>query len=67
MSNLVYYLLCGICVVAVLLGINMMSKVKDSVKGNGLSAVAMAAAIVLIWVTRNTGVGIPAIVGICLA
>ena len=67
MSNLVYYLLCGICVAAVLLGINMMSKVKSSVKGNGLSAVAMAAAIVLIWATRNTGVGIPVIVGICLA
>ena len=67
MSNLVYYLLCGICVAAVLLGINMMSKVKSSVKGNGLSAVAMAAAIVLIWATRGTNVEISVIVGICLA
>ena len=67
MSDLVYYLLCGICVVAVLLGINMMSKVKSSVKGNGLSAAAMAAAIVLIWATRGTNVESSVVVGICLA
>ena len=41
MSDYLYYLLCGICVAAVLLGINMMSKVKSSVLGNGLSAAAM--------------------------
>ena len=67
MSDLVYYLLCGICVVAVLLGINMMSKVKSSVRGNGLSAVAMAAAIVLIWVTRNENAGITVVLGICIS
>jgi len=52
MSDLTYYILCGVCVIAVLLGINLMSKVKTSVLGNGLSAAAMAMAIVLIWVTR---------------
>jgi len=60
MNDLTYYLLCGACVVIVLLGINMMSKVKTSVFGNGLSAAAMAMAIVLIWATRvgNTGIGV---------
>ena len=67
MSNVTYYLLCGICVIAVLWGINMMSKVKTSVRGNGLSAIAMAAAIALIWATRtgNTGVGI--VLAMCAA
>ena len=67
MTDLTYYLLCGVCIVAVLLGINMMSKVKTSVKGNGLSAIAMAAAIILIWVTRGGGVKLPVVVGICAA
>ena len=44
MTDLVYYLLCGICVAMVLLGINLMSKVKLSVTGNALSALAMAGA-----------------------
>lgn len=34
MSDFIYYLLCGICVVAVLWGINLMSKIKTSVLGN---------------------------------
>ena len=67
MSNLTYYLLCGVCIVAVLLGINMMSKVKSSVKGNGLSALAMAAAIVLIWATRGGGVNSAVVLGVCAA
>ena len=67
MSDLVYYLLCGICVIAVLWGINLMSKVKSSVLGNGLSAVAMAAAIALIWVTRAGDTGAAAIIAMCLA
>ena len=45
MNDLTYYLLCGVCVAAVLLGINLMSKVKSSVLGNGLSAAAMVLAI----------------------
>ena len=67
MSDLTYYLLCGICIVAVLLGINMMSKVKTSVKGNALSAIAMVAAIILIWATRCAGVKLPVILAICAA
>ena len=45
MNEPLYYLLCGICVVMVLLGINLMSKVKLSVKGNLLSALAMVLAV----------------------
>ena len=52
MTNPVYYLLCAICVVAVLFGINLMSKVKCSVGGNALSAVAMVMAIAIIYFTR---------------
>ncbi len=47
MNNTLYYILCGVCVALVLLGINLMSKVKLSVKGNLLSALAMAIAIVV--------------------
>ena len=52
MTNPVYYLLCAICVVAVLFGINLMSKVKCSVGGNALSAAAMVMAIAIIYFTR---------------
>ena len=52
MNDLTYYILCGVCVAMVLLGINMMSKVKTSVWGNALSAAAMVFAIGLIWLTR---------------
>ena len=60
MSNLVYYLLSAVCVAMVLMGINMMSKVKSSVAGNGLSAFAMVLAMGLIYVkgVGNTGMGI---------
>ena len=44
MTDLVYYILSAICVGLVLLGINLMSKVKLSVTGNALSAFAMIAA-----------------------
>jgi len=44
MTDLVYYLLSGVCVALVLLGINLMSKVKLSVTGNALSAIAMVSA-----------------------
>ena len=67
MSDFLYYLLCGICVVAVLWGINLMSKVKTSVLGNGLSAVAMAAAIALIWITRGGNVGVGIVAAMCAA
>ena len=67
MSNLTYYLLCGICVAAVLLGINRMSKVKTAVQGNGLSAAAMILAMALIFFLRVWAAGISIIVAICLA
>ena len=47
MTDPVYFLLCGICVAAVLLGINLMSKVKTAVLGNALSAAAMIMAMTL--------------------
>ena len=52
MSNFAYFALCGICVAAVLLGINMMSKVKTAVRGNGLSAAAMVLSMAMIFFMR---------------
>lgn len=45
MSNLAYYIICGVLVAGVLGGIAMMSRVKTAVAGNALSAVCTAAAI----------------------
>ena len=45
MSNLVYYIICGVLVCGVLGGIAMMSRVKTAVAGNALSAACTAAAI----------------------
>ena len=67
MNDSLYYLLCGLCVAAVLLGINMMSKVKSSVLGNGLSAAAMVFAIALIWITRGGAAGIWVIIALIVA
>ena len=67
MNDYLYYALCGVCVGVVLLGINMMSKVKSSVKGNGLSAIAMVFAIGLIFFLYVKTTGIPVIVAILLA
>ncbi len=67
MNEYLYYGLCGVCVVAVLLGISSMSKVKTSVKGNLLSAAAMVLAIALIFGTRVSGVGVTAIIALCVA
>ena len=52
MTDLTYYILSGVCVALVLLGINLMSKVKLSVKGNALSAISMVLAIGII-IVRN--------------
>jgi len=67
MSDLTYYLLCGLCVATVLLGINLMSKVKTSVLGNGLSAVAMVLAMALIFFLRVWAAGISLILAVVLA
>ena len=53
MTDLTYYILSGVCVALVLLGINLMSKVKLSVKGNALSAISMVLAIGII-IVRNS-------------
>ena len=48
MSMTVYYILSGVCVALVLLGINLMSKVKLAVLGNALSALSMVMAMAII-------------------
>ena len=67
MSNFVYYALCGICIAAVLLGINMMSKVKTAVQGNALSAAAMILAMTLIFFMHVKGAGIGIVLAILAA
>ena len=67
MSNFAYFALCGICVAAVLLGINMMSKVKTAVRGNGLSAAAMVLAMAMIFFMRAWAADISLLVAICAA
>ena len=67
MSNLTYFVLCGICVAAVLLGINMMSKVKTAVGGNGLSAAAMVLAMAMVFFLRAWAADVSLIVAICVA
>ena len=67
MSNLTYFALCGVCVAAVLLGINMMSKVKTAVKGNGLAVAAMALAIGIVFFLRVWAAGISLAVAVVLA
>jgi len=67
MPDSVYYVLCGICVAAVLLGINMMSKVKTAVQGNALSAAAMVLAIAMIYFSRVSATGIGIIIALWLA
>ena len=47
MTPVVYYVLCGALTLGVLVGIALMSKVRTAVTGNLLSALCMAAAIVL--------------------
>ena len=67
MSNLMYFALCGICVAAVLVGINMMSKVRTAVRGNGLSAAAMVLAMGLIFFLRAWAADVSLILAICAA
>ena len=67
MPDLIYYLLCAVCVGAVLLGINMMSKVKTAVQGNALSAAAMVMAIAMIFFARVGGTPAGIILALLLA
>ena len=70
MTNLVYYILCGILAIAVLIGIAMMSKVKTAAAGNLLSACAMAAAILVVLgrggLLTNAGLWISLLLGLGL-
>ena len=50
MSNTVYYIISGVLVLGVLLGIYLMSKVRSSVAGNSISAVSMALAIITVLI-----------------
>ncbi len=47
MSDLLYYILCSLLSLGVLLGIRLMSRVETAVRGNRLSALCMLAAIVI--------------------
>ncbi len=47
MSELVYYIICAVLSVAVLIGISLMSKVKTAVAGNLLSAVSLFIGVVV--------------------
>ena len=67
MNDLIYYILSAVCVAAVLLGINAMSKVKTSVFGNALSAAAMVMAMGLIWITRWETASAAAVISLCAA
>ena len=67
MNDLLYYALCGVCVIAVLLGINLMSKVKAAVKGNALSAAAMLLAIVIVFVIQVQAKGMAMLLPVCAA
>ena len=67
MSNLTYFALCGLCVAAVLLGINLMSKVRSAVQGNGLSAGAMIFAVALVFFLRVWAADISLVLAICAA
>lgn len=53
MSELLYYVLCGFLIIGVLGGIALMSRVKYSVKGNILSSVCVAAAILITLYKNN--------------
>ena len=47
MGVTVYYIICAILAVGVLLGISFMSKVKTAVMGNALSAISLFAGVVI--------------------
>jgi len=74
MSNTVYYILCAILSLGVLSGIAMLSKVKTAVKGNLLSCVCVALAIIItllrydilsgyaLWISMAVGTAIGLII-----
>lgn len=58
MSDMLYYVLCAVLTVGVLIGISLMSKVETSVKGNLLSAFCTAGAIFLTLIKYEIITGI---------
>ena len=67
MSDLLYYTLCGVSIVAVLLGISAMSKVTTALKGNTLSALATVFAMALIFATQAWTLKVAAIIALFAA
>jgi len=65
MNVALYYALCGLCTLLVLIGINMMSKVNTAAAGNTVSEAAMVMAVVLTIV--EYGIGSGAVIYVCLA
>ena len=53
MTDTVYYIICAVLTLGVLVGIALMSKVKTAVQGNLLSALCMAAAIIVTLYKNN--------------
>ncbi|MDD4681211.1 MAG: NADP transhydrogenase subunit beta, partial [Clostridia bacterium] len=47
MSDTIYYIICGVLTIGVLIGISLMSKVKTAAMGNSISAVCTALAILV--------------------
>ena len=58
MSPVIYYIICAVLSILVLVGISMMSKVETAVKGNTLSAISLFAGVVLTLFYYNI-VGVP--------
>lgn len=50
MSDLLYYIISGFLVAGIIAGLSLMSKVKSAVAGNALSAVCVAAAVIITMV-----------------
>ena len=49
-QNIIYLILSGLLIIAILLGIFLMSKVKHARLGNALSAIAMLAGIIIVLI-----------------
>src|SRR5690554_1917672 len=64
-NEMVYYIICGILSITILLGISLMSKVKTAVLGNRLSAISILLAIVLTLIYYDI-ISIKTVIIICL-
>jgi len=64
-NEMIYYIICGILSITILLGISLMSKVKTAVLGNRLSAISILLAIVLTLIYYDI-ISIKTVIIICL-